>query len=626
MKQGIRIWLLALGLAGSALGQEKQVIEPVLREAFEGALKRLPAALKAEIGDVKLKRATDMGVPPKFPLEVRLLNRAAYASFNIGKRELTVYDAGAKNQPLWSEDGPSQIEVAKLLAGVADVMGVKAPKDGEDPHFQPAWAEFVKRVYSWRGDKAPTSVPAVNDKEVWNRFLGDGVWRLLGGEVTMEQLMVHEFGHALQLDMKVQMAKMTFWSELSGVTESKNKEPADGYVGGMQQMENTMVLIRLLMTDTPGTMSRGEIADYQLSSKARLLNRYARYDLREDYAESFRMMTYNPARLAKEAPEKFLYLNALGWNARLDLKNSGPLWYSGEEFEKYLPKSKRKELFARLLGKEGNGPDLSPVPLAAILRAHAGELAAEDLPAPFPVVEIPGDLPKTMRKSLDSGLLNVEIDGVIHTASPARQRERQEELISRFIGDFDFAVGILKFRTKTTEGVEGGYLKDVMEARTPGRRFRNYEALREYGWASAPRAKWREWDRKEAKFHKENGNAWLAARYSILVSEKDPKELYAEIKETAAKGESGYERSLFIGTAVDLALKEKNPDLVDEKIREIPGEALGGWLRARYAILASKNLGEKSKARFRKIVSDEAEKSRYPEIKRALDRMLKEKD
>ncbi len=195
------VWCsLVLLWPGLARADEVKKIETELVTAFEGALKKLPKPLWERVGDVQLKRAEDLAIGKEFPLEYRLLNRAAYASFSVGYRELTVYDAGALNRPSWSGGGPKREELVKLLAGVADVLGVEAPASGEGPVFEAAWKEFVKRVYSWNGSERPAQVPAIDDGEFWNRFLGDGVWHLMGGKASMEQLMFHEFGHALQLE------------------------------------------------------------------------------------------------------------------------------------------------------------------------------------------------------------------------------------------------------------------------------------------------------------------------------------------------------------------------------------------------------------------------------------------
>lgn len=623
MKSIRGVLLVLFSLTVFSAGEGKQRMEPEIQTAFEAAFKKLPATLKKELGDVTLKRAGELPIPKELPLEYQLLKRAAYASFSVLDREVSVYDAGAGNKPTWEGDGPSGEAVARLLAGVSDVLGVEAPKDHKDPAFQAAWREFVSRVYSWSGDKTPDPVPAIDDREFWNRFLGDGVWRLLGQKVDMEQMLFHEFGHALQLRSGFMFSSMAHWAELSGYTETKNGKAADGFVGGMQKLEEVMVLIRLLMSEDPAAMSRGGKADFDCSPHARFLNRYARYDLREDYAESFRMMAYDPGKLAEIAPEKFLYLNALGWNARGDLKNPGPLWYAGEEFSKYFPKGKRKEVFARIMGKDKAGPALSPEPLIAILRAHAAGLSADDLPTPYPMVESPDDLSKRMFELLDPKLLRVEVDGILHTAGPERQRKRQEDMIARYVSDFDFRVGMLKFWSKSTKGLGEAYEQTVEEAKTSERRLICYEAMREQGGDEISEVQWREWDGKEARFHHKNGSAWLAARYSILSSEGRVEELFAEIDATAGKGDQGFERVLFIATAVDLALRGKDPDVIATKIRAIPGKTLGSWTRARYALRASKVVGEEQKQRFRGMVEEELKTSSDPGVKQAIRSLLK---
>lgn len=614
--------VFCLGVVGPALSEEKTVVEPELKVAFEEALKKLPEALRERVGDVELMRAKDLGVGDEVSLEYRLLNRAAYASFSVGERKLTVYDAGARNRPTWEGDGPTEQELVGLLAGVADVMGVEAPKDENDPAFAVAWKEFVKRVYSWEGAKVPATTPAIDDREVWNRFLGDGVWRLMGGEVSMEQLMFHEFGHALQLSESM-MTKMTYWGELSGITETSQGEVTDGVVGGKQKIEEEMVLIRMLMADDAAKMLRGEAADYAMSKDARFVNRYARYDLGEDYAESFRLMGYEPERLAKVAPEKFLYLNALGWNARLDEKKPGPLWYSGAEFERLIPKEVRKESFERLLGKDGKGLALSPAAMAAILRAHAGELRKDDLPKPYPVIEVPDDLPIWLRESLGNAVLTVVVDGEVYVASPERQRSQQDELIGRWLGNDSFYRGIVKFLGKGTKNLASSYEENVVVLEDATLRANRYEVLRDSGGKGVSAEEWRKFDKAEAKAQHEAGNVWTAARYSILSSGKKREELFEEITDLAKKGEGGFERARFIGTAVDLALAGKDAGVVEAKIKEIPGETLGKWLRVSYLLKAAEAFeGEKGEG-FVKAAKSEAVDCHFPKLKRELELMLK---
>jgi hypothetical protein len=277
-----------------------------LNEVFEAAKLKLPGELRARVGDVKLAREKDLGVGKEAPLEYRLLNRAAYASFSILDRTLTVYDAGASEGPVWDGGRGAREDLAVMMLDVADVLGVNTPRSGEDVDLDLAWEKFVKRVWSWSDTPVPDPLPEVGDGAVFTQFLKDGVRRAMGGEASMEQLMVHEFGHALQLEQETMGARMSYWGHLSGFTNSKRGEPSDGFVGGSNRMEQMKVLIRLLLSNEPKKMSRGGLAEYQVSDKANFVNRYARYDLREDYAESFRLMTYDPERLIKVAPEKFL--------------------------------------------------------------------------------------------------------------------------------------------------------------------------------------------------------------------------------------------------------------------------------------------------------------------------------
>lgn len=595
-----------------------------LLETYEAALLKLPEPFRERVGDVVLKRAPDLGLGPSLPLEYRLLNRAAYASFSISDRTLKVYDAGVRNRPTWEDEGPGASEVAKLLAGIADVLGVAAPKDENDPAFQEAWREFVRRVYAWEGGRVPDPLPSVNDKKLWNQFLGDGVWRLMGGKVSMEQLIFHEFGHALQLEWGISDDKTLYWGELSGFTETRDGEAADGWISGFFKMEEVMVLIRVLMAGDESKISRGENADTQVSDKARFVNRYARYDLREDYAESFRLMAYDPERLAKTAPEKFLFLNALGWNARLDVREPGPLWYSGAELDRLLPEKARKDGLARILGRQGDEISLSPIAVAAILRAHAGVLTKEDLPEPHPAFEFVNDLPNSIFGVLDPALLQVEIEGSKYGASPKRLRENQNELILNWLDHFEFQNGISKFRAYGTEGIEGGYEEGVKVAPNLESRYFQYESLRVHGRELVPEDTWRTWDLNEAKFHHEGGAPWLAARYSILGSEKPARELYAEIKEIADKGASGFERAQFIGTAVDVALKANDLKVIPSKIKAIPGETLGAWLRVRYALSASSVAEGKAKEELLQLARSEVAACQNLVLKEKLQRLVTE--
>lgn len=509
------------------------------------------------------------------------------------------------------------------MSGVAEVLGVNTPTSGDDVDLDLAWEKFVKRVWSWSDTPAPDPLPEVGDGAVFTQFLKNGVWRAMGGEASMEQLMVHEFGHALQLEQETMRARMSYWGHVSGFTNSKRGEPSDGFVGGSNRMEQMKVLIRLLLSNEPNKMPRGGLAEYQVSDQANFVNRYARYDLREDYAESFRLMTYDPERLIKVAPEKFLYLNALGWNARLDRENPGPLWYSGNDLDRLFPRAMRSEVFRKIFGMEGAGPAWHPVPLAAVLRAHQDELSSADLPPPYLVAAIPNDLPKELQTILSPGLLSVEIDGKTYVASEQRQKLRQDEAVVEWMNTYSYNFMIEKFRLQGTDGILGSYQKVVADENDPAKRSQHFEIIRELGRDLVDDGQWDKWYLAETQFHKEAGNVWLAARYSMLASDGTPEERLAQIRDLGSKADAGFERACFLATAVDVALETGDPKKVASAIESIPGETFGAWLRLRAGMRSAKALGGEIGKDLLEVAGKEAEGVKAPLIREHLEGLLK---
>ncbi|YCM46071.1 hypothetical protein V2O64_08580 [Verrucomicrobiaceae bacterium 227] len=606
---------------GSTPSQE---VEPIVELAFKAAFVKLPKAYQERLGDVKLQRAEDFGAGEDAPLDYRLMSRAAFASFHNMSRVMTVYDAGVRNKPSWKGAAPSEDALVVFLGDVADVMGVEIPGDTKAQAFETAWAEFVKRVYSWSEAMVPEPFPSPGDPVVLNRFLEDGVWRAMGGEVPLEQLLFHEFGHALQLDHRDQFQEthMRYWASLSGFSESDSGGASNGYAGGRFKMEEPIVLIRMLLSDDPAGMDRGPRADYAAPAETRFVSRYARYDLREDYAESFRLMCYDPERLAKIAPEKFLYLNALGWNARLDVAEPGPLLYSGTGLATLLPKEGRMDLFQRLLGKDGKGPALHPMGLGAVLRAHAGELTQSDLPEPFPMVPVPDDLPEQLQEGLSLDALKAEIDGVIYIAAPEWQKERQDERIASWVGSYELRKGLHRYRVHGSRGLQEGYESDVKQQRDVRRRASNYEAFREFSRDLLPDDDWKKLDLAEAAFQKKAGNEWAAARFAILASDESLDEKDANLQKVLVNAPAGLDRVRLFGTAVDLAIESRDAEVIEAKIRKIPGETLGAWLRVKYRLRAARILGEEGQGAFRKAARGELEACLYPHLKSELEDLI----
>ena len=621
--KGLRflVYVALIVSSSSVLGDERSDLAK-LAVVFQAAKEKLPRPLRDRLGDVTLVRERDLGVEAEAPLEYRLLSRAAYASFSTTSRNLTVYDAGLSGSPTWQGERVSRSDLATFLAGVADVLGVESPKDESDPALDLAWVEFVKRIWLWSGDAAPELIPEVGDGLVMTRFLKDGVRRAMGGEASMEQLMVHEFGHALQLEVDSLRVRMRYWASVSGTLNTDDGEPANGLVGAMNRMEEMMVLIRLLLAEDPEKVKRGTSAMFRSSSKARFVNRYARYDLREDYAESFRLMVYDPARLVKLSPEKFFYLNALGWNARLDRETPGPLWYSGDDLERLLPKSERAEMFERIFGVGEAGPAWHPAALAAVLRAHQSELHPSELPQPYPVVALPDDLPMTLQKALSPELSSVVIGGKTYSASEARQKHRQDELIVRWMNQYYYDYTIEQFRIKGTGGVLGSYRKMVGDEKNSDKRRQHFEVIRELGHGQLGEEQWKELYQAEAQFHKRAGNRWRAARYSILAAEGDADEKLEQIRKLGLKSEPSFECAAFLATAVDVALEAGDEDKVRAAIELIPGDTFGAWLRLRAGVRAAKSFGGKTGESFLNAAKKEAQSVQGPLLREHLEGLL----
>jgi hypothetical protein len=625
---GNRRWGFLIAWAGLQTGLSAQTIEPEIRQAFEEARASLPPPVREMVEGVTLRRAPDLGLPPEVPLAYRLLNKAAFMAFSVGRRELTVFDAGVTGRPRWGQNPPSAQELVPFLAGVADVLGVDAPRDENDPAFPKAWAAFAARVHSWQGKPPPVPEPPPGDPAVLDRFLEDGVRRSMGEKVPLIPLFVHEFAHAVQLEQSLDGmgGKMATWASLSGFVETDSGEPADGFSGGQNATEDAMVLVRLILSDDPDRMPRGAPAIYEPAAGARFVNRYARYDLREDYAESFRLMVFAPAVLAEKAPEKFLYLNALGWNTKLDTQQPGPLWYAGEDLARLLPKASRLPVMERLLGKDGKGPSLCPVVLAALLRAHATEWSAEDLPAPYQVIPVPEDVPVTLRESLAPALLQVEIDGVTHIASPAAQLRRQDDEIRSWLDYHEFNLGLQELLGTDPEAVRQRYREDILSLEDVRERAEAYEILREGSWSAEQADEWRTLDRQEAAAQGGAGNPLLAARYEILAEKGNHAARMKRAMEMAEKAPRDFDRVVLIATAADVAMETRDHDTMRATIEAIPGQVLGAWLRIKYRQRAALLLEGSLREEFHAAAHKDAEAVPLPQVRGLLKARLRVAD
>lgn len=379
-------------------------VESEARAAFARAMARYPQSIRDHLAHVELHRDHSYGMPEEAPLMARLMGDAAYAYYSMNHDAVVLLDAGFAEQGRWTGGDVEEADVAGLMLdlGLLD--------EGADPHA--AWDRFVEIVQGWPGD-APIDPPIrFADERVLDRFVRLGVGRSLAkhgesvGALDIEQQMVHELAHALQLDgpLMTASARMEAWGTLSGWVRADRNEPFNGFHGGMVRMEHPAVLGRLLVSD-----ERGE-GLYAHAPEARFVNRYARYDAREDYAESVRLFLEDPQRLIRIDPVKFMFINALGYNAALDLAEPGPLWIDAAEIEvRGWREQVQRGARELLTGREGIQADARTV--AGLLRAHAELLNAQGLPECDVFLGPPPDAPDSIAQGLDPEHFSAEIDG-----------------------------------------------------------------------------------------------------------------------------------------------------------------------------------------------------------------------
>ncbi|MFI4855561.1 MAG: hypothetical protein ACIAQF_11360, partial [Phycisphaerales bacterium JB065] len=390
--------------ASSAHDASPMPVESEARAAFARAMARYPQAIRDQLVHVDLHRNRSYGMPEEAPLMARLMGDAAYAYYSMNDDAVVLLDAGFAEQGCWTGGEVEQEDVAGLMRDLGLL------EEGGDPHA--AWGRFVELVQGWPGDEPIEGPIRFADERVLDRFVRLGVGRSLArhgesiGALDIEQQMVHELAHALQLDgpLMTASARMEAWGTLSGWVRADRNEPFNGFHGGMVRMEHPAVLGRLLVSD-----ERGE-GLYAHAPEARFVNRYARYDAREDYAESVRLFMEDPERLIRIDPVKFMFINALGYNAALDLAEPGPLWIDGAEIEARGWREQVQRGARELLtGREGIQADARTV--AGLLRAHAELLNAEGLPECDVFLGPPPDAPDSIAQSLDPEHFSAEIEG-----------------------------------------------------------------------------------------------------------------------------------------------------------------------------------------------------------------------
>lgn len=395
-------------------------VETEVVEAFNNAWNRLTPEHRRLLNGVALRREAEFFLPARSPLEYRLMAAAAMASHNAARHEISVYDAGVRGAAHWNGGPPSDESLDEFLSNFADLV-----PDGRRDDRHARWLAFYMPTESWAVGEVPKALPTPGKPQALQRFVGGGVWHALGGRATLEELLLHELAHAIHsggASGRDQVNRYGSWATLSGWTLTSTGEPARGYAHGRMMVERPIALIRLLIGADRGA------SIYAPAPDARFVNIYSSYDLREDYAEATRLLVYDPARLAEVSPHKLLYINAVGWNTRLDAERPGPLWID-EETLRGAPWFDRVAEGASTLLLDAR---IDPFAAIGVLRAHAGVLDAADLPVPHEPFVLPTDFPAELARRYADGRFSVSIGGVEHHAHPeAVRRSAERALIDR---------------------------------------------------------------------------------------------------------------------------------------------------------------------------------------------------
>lgn len=408
-------------------------VEPEVQAAFQEAWKLLPPAHQKHLEGFEVRRTPIYVVPEGSPLVVRLLSFAAHAYTKAFDKQIVVTDAGLHGEG-WKAGPATRAEVRDLLAGLADGLRVPVPARPDDPALEAAWKDLVARLAEVTGVSWPAAGEPGNPA-ILDQMVREMVRLCLGGtRPSLAHLLVHELGHAV-LDTGV---GVTAWGRISGWTERETGEEADGFVGGGWAVEQPLVMLRLLLGG-----DRGPEAVHLVSPDATFVTPYASYDPREDFAESYRFLLTDPARLAKASPEKLLALDALGWAAAGSRAAPGPSYFPDASALPWI-----RDLGPGVERISGSKPP-SPRPLdgSAILRGAAPLLDSLTISlTTHPAFEVPPDLPDAVAESWPPGATSFTHAGTTFHLDPVRIAAQMEKHITEYRDLEEFKVGFIGSR------------------------------------------------------------------------------------------------------------------------------------------------------------------------------------
>lgn len=438
-------WLASVGRAEQGL-----MIEPEVQRAHAAALQRFPEPIRARLAGVPVLRQSRYEVPENAPLAWRLMAQAAYAVYSNSQQSVVIFDAALAGESRWDADLTGQEHRATVAAFLDSLAAVL---EGEPGDTEALWASFVAKVAAWEEPaerSATTPVlpmpadPPVGCPIVFDAFVRKGVARAMGRVPELEGLIVHELAHAMQIRDGGYFATqhMRAWGRLSGWHRADKDERFDGYAYGGFRMENPEVLISLLLSDDPAAAERMN-AIYKPGPDAAFINRYARYDPREDFAECVRWMVWWPDELIALSPERFMFINAMGWCLDLDVASPGPLWFDAAAIEA-KGWSEALHAAAGVLVEPPAGASLvDAYARAALLRAHAPALEWARLPQPSDRLSFfPNDLPADDLEAMRLDLLTPKIDGSQYPMPESMFYELVDEYVVAWFSRIEFEAGM----------------------------------------------------------------------------------------------------------------------------------------------------------------------------------------
>jgi hypothetical protein len=338
--------------------------EPRVCAPLREALLRLGDASRERVHGVVIVRDHEGRCGADCPdLAAALMSDGTLAYYAIGRHELHVLDA-TFDGPRWRGGSPDPAQLREYLAG----LGLAD------------WPALVERVRAIPGVELPADVPE-GSPLVLDAIVRHGPAALLGGPISVADLLLHELGHAVLLHGIAESERVHAWATLGGWAEADG-EVADGYVGGFFASEQPIVASRLLLG-----LPRGGDPYYRPGGVAYptgglgFPTGYAAFDPVEDHAEAFRLAHTDPEALGAASPARLLVAGA----GELDLRrptlrrfvHAGVAALLEPPVDPQLAMATLRAYGAALLPEAADLADPRPLPIPADADAETRAMIAE---------------------------------------------------------------------------------------------------------------------------------------------------------------------------------------------------------------------------------------------------------